>query len=155
MCSWNWGKSETVRMEFLTLHFTKNLNSWTATSETSSNIIVYFLRSMYLRMQWEIILQTESIWSYEIISENYFCVRHKNRRKQNQHFKLLFFKLNSHLGPSNHIPTCTKIKFASHKQHLFGRLFNYKSKEDSKYRPKYTSSFFTLSDSTRLTNLKK
>ena len=37
----------------------------------------------------------------EIISQNYFCVRHKNRRNCNQHFKLLFFELNSHLGSSS------------------------------------------------------
>ena len=35
------------------------------------------------------------------IGKNYFCVRHKNRRTHNQHFKLLFFELNSHLSPSN------------------------------------------------------
>ena len=33
--------------------------------------------------------------SCEIISEYYFCVCHKNRRKYNQHFKLLFSELNS------------------------------------------------------------
>ena len=32
--------------------------------------------------------------SYEIVTGNCFCVRHKNRRKHNQHFKLLYFKLN-------------------------------------------------------------
>ena len=32
---------------------------------------------------------------------NYFCVHHKIRRKHNQHFKLLFFNLNSHFDPSN------------------------------------------------------
>ena len=29
------------------------------------------------------------------MTENYFCVRLKNRREHNQHFKLLFVKLNS------------------------------------------------------------
>ena len=47
-----------------------------------------------------------------------------------------------------------EIKFASHKQYLFGRLVSIKSKEDS-YRPKYTSSFFDLSESERFTNLQK
>ena len=28
--------------------------------------------------------------SYRITTENYFCVRHKNRRKHNQHFKVFF-----------------------------------------------------------------
>ena len=37
--------------------------------------------------------------SYEIISENYCCVRHKNSPKHNQHVKQLFFELNSYLGP--------------------------------------------------------
>ena len=32
--------------------------------------------------------------SYEIIIVKYFCVRHKNRRKHNQHFKLLIFRMN-------------------------------------------------------------
>ena len=41
-----------------------------------------------------------TIRSYESISENYFCVRHKNRRKHNQHFKLLFFKEKLHCGTS-------------------------------------------------------
>ena len=27
----------------------------------------------------------------EIVTENYFCVRYKNKRKHNQHFELLFF----------------------------------------------------------------
>ena len=41
--------------------------------------------------------------------ENYFCVRHKNRRKYKQNFKLLFFKLNSHFGPSNEIYKYRKL----------------------------------------------
>ena len=40
---------------------------------------------------------------------NYFCVRHKNSRKHNQHFKLLCFKLNSHFGTS--ISACRKLNF--------------------------------------------
>ena len=43
------------------------------------------------------------------LSENYFCVRRENRRKHNRHFKLLFFKQNSYLGPSNYIPACRKL----------------------------------------------
>ena len=41
--------------------------------------------------------------------ENYFCVLHKNRRKYKQNFKLLFFKLNSHFGPSNEIYKYRKL----------------------------------------------
>ena len=29
--------------------------------------------------------------NYETVTNNYFCVRHKNKRKHNQDFKLLFF----------------------------------------------------------------
>ena len=28
----------------------------------------------------------------EIVTENYFCICHKNRRRRNQYFKLLFSK---------------------------------------------------------------
>ena len=31
--------------------------------------------------------------SYEIINESYFCVRHKNRREHNQHFKIAVFHI--------------------------------------------------------------
>ena len=40
---------------------------------------------------------------------NYFCVRRNNRRKHNQHFKLLYFKLKSHFGKSNKISACKKL----------------------------------------------
>ena len=53
-----------------------------------------------------------SLWrksSLEIISVNYICVRHKNRRKHNQHFKLLFFKINLHFGTSEYISTYGKL----------------------------------------------
>ena len=49
--------------------------------------------------------------SYEIITVNYFCVRHKNRRKHNQHSKLLFFKNNLHSGISDEIWTYGKLHF--------------------------------------------
>ena len=40
--------------------------------------------------------------SSEIITEIYFCARPKNRQKHNQHFELLFCKLNLHIyGSSN------------------------------------------------------
>ena len=39
--------------------------------------------------------------SYEIINESYFYTRHKNRRKHSQHFKLLFFTINSHFVTSD------------------------------------------------------
>ena len=41
--------------------------------------------------------------------ENYFRVRQKNRQKHNQHFKLLFFRLNTLFGTSNKISTFRKL----------------------------------------------
>ena len=55
------------------------------------------------------------------MTENCFCFRHKNSRKHKEHSKLLYFKLNSHFGKSNYLQ---EIKFTSHKQYLFGRLFS-------------------------------
>ena len=55
------------------------------------------------------------------MTENCFCFRHKNLRKHKEHSKLLYFKLNSHFGKSNYLQ---EIKFTSHKQYLFGRLFS-------------------------------
>ena len=40
---------------------------------------------------------------------NYFCVRHNNRRKHNQHFKMVFFKENLHFGTSEQIFTYGKL----------------------------------------------
>ena len=40
---------------------------------------------------------------------NYFCDCHKNRQKHNQHFNLLYFKLNSHFVTSNSISPCKKF----------------------------------------------
>ena len=94
------------------------------------------------------------VWrSYEIISENYFCIRHKNSRKHNQSFQLLFFKLNSPFCPSNHIHTCRKLNLLFINSIILSYP-PYESKEESR-RPKYTSSFLTLSESKRLTNLQK
>ena len=36
-----------------------------------------------------------------IINESYFCVRHKNRSKHGQYFKLLFFTTNLHFATLN------------------------------------------------------
>ena len=47
--------------------------------------------------------------SNKIVTENYFCVRHKNRRKHNQHFELLYFIINIHFGASNQLSACSKI----------------------------------------------
>ena len=47
--------------------------------------------------------------SNKIVTENYFCVRHKNRRKHNQHFELLYLIIHIHFGASNQLSACSKI----------------------------------------------
>ena len=46
--------------------------------------------------------------NYEIITANYCCVRHKNRRKHNLHFKQLFFRAYLYFGKSNLLCTYRK-----------------------------------------------
>ena len=58
--------------------------------------------------------QMNRIWtnakrSCEILTVNYFCVRQKNRGKQYQHFKLLFFKEHLHFRISEQISTYGKL----------------------------------------------
>ena len=69
-------------------------------------------------------------------------------RKRNQHFKLLFFKLNSHLGLSIYT-YIKKIKFIWDNQYLFGPLCSLKQRKlvQTKVHFKF------LSESKRLTNL--
>ena len=43
--------------------------------------------------------------------KNNFCVRHKNRRKHNQHFKVLFLTINLQVITSNQIFTYRKLNF--------------------------------------------
>ena len=74
---------------------------------------------------------------YEIISVNYFYVRHKNRRKHNQHFKLLFFKLNSHIGASNY-----KYLHVGNQIYLFGCLFSIKANNTHADQTSLQSCFF-------------
>ena len=53
------------------------------------------------------------------MTEDSFCVRHKNRRKHNQHFKLLFFTINLHFITSNLIYTYRKLNlFLTNSIHL-------------------------------------
>ena len=40
---------------------------------------------------------------FQIATENYFCVRHKNYKKRNQHFELPSFMINLHFGTSNYL----------------------------------------------------
>ena len=69
----------------------------------------------------------------------YFFVRHKNRRKHNQHFKLLFFKINLYYGTSDYIPTYGKLSLFPINSIFWPSLLE-KCKEDW-CRPKYTTSF--------------
>ena len=43
------------------------------------------------------------------MTRNFFCACHKNRRKHNQNFILLYLKLNSHFGTSNQLSACRKL----------------------------------------------
>ena len=61
--------------------------------------------------------------SYEIVTKNYCCVRHKDRRECNQQLKLLFNKIIHTLS------TCRKTNFTSHKQYFFGHLLSRNVKE--------------------------
>ena len=46
--------------------------------------------------------QMKNLKELRNITANYFCVHCKNRRKHNQHFELLFFMINLHLGKFTH-----------------------------------------------------
>ena len=43
------------------------------------------------------------------MNENYFCVRHENSRKHNQHFELLLFTTNLHFVTSSQISIYRKL----------------------------------------------
>ena len=73
------------------------------------------------------------------MTENYLWVYHKNRRKHNQHFKHLFFKLNPHSGK----PTQTVF-------FLVVSSLEMQSTDQSTLQV-----FFTLSQKKQLTNLQK
>ena len=47
--------------------------------------------------------------SHEIINESYFCVRHKNRQKHNQHFKTAVFTINLHFVKLKQMSTYRKL----------------------------------------------
>ena len=49
------------------------------------------------------------------IAKNYFCVRHKNSRKHNQRFRLLFFHAKFTLWPIEINTYMSEIEIASHK----------------------------------------
>ena len=55
---------------------------------------------------------------YEIITLSYFCVHHKNRRKQNQVLTAIF---KTNLLFVNQSKYFTKTKFSSHTQYLFAQ----------------------------------
>ena len=53
------------------------------------------------KFRWKTKAQFLSQRSYEIATENYFCNRHKNRRKRKQRFKLSYFMIRLHFRTSN------------------------------------------------------
>ena len=55
---------------------------------------------------------------YKSITTNYFCVCHKNRRKHNQHFELLFFMINLHFKTSDNLHRAKQFHFFNHNIHL-------------------------------------
>ena len=74
---------------------------------------------------------------FEIITISYFRIWHKNRREYNQPFELLFPMIKLHFGTSNellYLISIVYLVFSSLK--IQGRL----------YRPKYTTSYFILSE---------
>ena len=79
--------------------------------------------------------------SYGITNGNKFCVRHKNRQKHNQHFKLLFFTIiNLHFVTSNQISTYRKVNLPLTSS-IYLVFYLRKCKEDSN-RPRYTTRFY-------------
>ena len=63
------------------------------------------------------------------ITANYFCVRHKNRRKHNQDSKLIFFQNKFTLWHVRLNIYIWKTKFSSDKHYLFGLLFSRNAKK--------------------------
>ena len=101
-------------------------------------------------VRWNYQFSTER--SYEIITVNYFCVRHKNRWKHNQHFKMLFFKENLHFGKSEQTSTYGKVNLLLIKSIYL--IFSSRERQKSLIQTKvYHTSFFTLSEKKCLTNL--
>ena len=70
------------------------------------------------------------------------------KRELNKHFKLLFFKLNSHFGTSNLISTCRNLSLLliNSKQYLFGRLFS-RNKKKTKVHYKFIELYLKKKDS--------
>ena len=56
-----------------------------------------------------------------MMTANYFCVRHKNRGKHNQHFELLYFMINLHFDTSNLLSTYKKTSLISKTSHVLSR----------------------------------
>ena len=84
----------------------------------------------------------------EIMTENYFCACHKNKRKQNQHFELLFFRINWNFGTSSYLSTL-KNKFTSHKQYWLGRIFSENPKKTYTDRVYYKIFYYVWREMTK------
>ena len=65
----------------------------------------------------------------KITTANFFCVRHKNRRTLNQHFRLLFLKINLQFDTSDYVTTYGKLSLL-HINSIFWSSLLEKSKED-------------------------
>ena len=61
--------------------------------------------STHLKQRFPLIVSLKQLRNY---NRKLFCVRHKNRREYNQHFKLLFFKINLFFFTPNQISTYGK-----------------------------------------------
>ena len=65
--------------------------------------------STRLKQRFPLIISLKQLRNY---NRKLFGVRHKNRREHNQHFKLLFFKINLHFFTPNQISTYGKQNFS-------------------------------------------
>ena len=80
-----------------------------------------------------ILLEYESSESSEIMTVNYFCVRHENMWKHNQNFELLFFMINLHFThKTNYLHIEKQLYFP--KTVFMWSYFLWKFKEES-YTP--------------------
>ena len=88
---------------------------------------------------------------YKTLTKNYFCARHKNRRKHNQDFKLLLFAINLHFIKSKQIYTSRKLNLPL-TNNIYLVFLPLEMQRKLK-QTKVTTRLFTLSEKKRLTNL--
>ena len=101
---------------------------------------MFFFRFL---LKFFVIVSYEFYSSYEIKTENCFCVCHKNKEKHIQHFKLLFFIITFtiwYIKLSRHRKTNLLLKNSIN---LVLSTFEIQRRL---IQTKYTTSFFTLSE---------